>query len=151
MPLIFDLLLLVAGIYWFSTAVTTLTLWQGLSIGNGLLPGVASGIMIVLLSVTIIKTLKSTKINQQYFQDTFKAINWREMIPFLIAIGCVVGTFLIGMLLTMTIMVFCWLRFLSGYGTKRSALTTIGVMLFIYGVFKLWLQLPLPSGLLGIL
>jgi hypothetical protein len=151
MPLIFDLILLGIGIFWFGTAVTGLTLWKGLSIGNGLVPGAASAIMMAMLLITISKTLRTTKINRQYFEDSFKAINWREMIPLLIAVGCIVSTFLIGMLLTMTVMVFCWLKFLSGYGIKRSALTTVGSMLFIYGVFKLWLQVPLPRGLLGIL
>ena len=151
MPLIFDLILLAVSIFWLGTAVTGLTLWKGLSIGNGLVPGAASGIMIVMLLITISKTLRAKKINRQYFEDSFKAINWREMLPLLIAVGCVAGTFLIGMLLTMTVMVFCWLRFLSGYGVRRSALTTAGSMLFIYGIFKLWLQVPLPRGLLGIL
>ena len=38
MPLIIDGILLCVGSYWFVTSVTSLTLFQGMSIGGGLLP-----------------------------------------------------------------------------------------------------------------
>ena len=48
MPLIIDGILLCVGSYWFVTSVTSLTLFQGMSIGGGLLPAFASGLLILL-------------------------------------------------------------------------------------------------------
>lgn len=151
MVLIVNLVLLGVGLYWCITAVTTMPLWKGISLAGGLLPAVASGVMVLLLLFELLDILKKNKINKEYFVDSFKAVNWKDMIPVAVGIGNLIGIQLIGMLLTLTIMLFCWLKFLSGYSVKKSAVITICVMLFLYGVFKMWLKLPLPKGLLGLL
>lgn len=51
MPLIIDGILLCVGSYWFVTSVTSLTLFQGMSIGGGLLPAFASGLLILLVII----------------------------------------------------------------------------------------------------
>lgn len=151
MVLIVNLVLLGVGLYWCITAVTTMPLWKGISLAGGLLPAVASGVMVLLLLFELLDILKKNKINKEYFVSSFKAVNWKDMIPVAVGIGNLIGIQLIGMLLTLTIMLFCWLKFLSGYSVKKSAVITICVMLFLYGVFKMWLKLPLPKGLLGLL
>ena len=151
MVLIVNLVLLGVGLYWCITAVTTMPLWQGISMVGGLLPAVASGVMVLLLIFELLDILKKNKINKEYFVNSFKEVNWQDMIPVAVGLGILVGMKLIGMLLTLTLMLFCWLKFLSGYSVKKSAVVTICVMLFLYGVFKLWLKLPLPQGLLGLI
>ena len=151
MPLIIDGILLVIGLYWFVTSVTSLTLFQGMSIGGGLLPAFASGLLIILVLVEAVKTLRSEKIDKEYFRKTVADVKWKQMIPLGIGILCLVGNWLIGLFLTMTIMLFCWLKFLSKYNWKKAAVVTVCWMAFLYGVFKLWLQLPLPQGLLGLI
>lgn len=151
MVLIVNLVLLGVGLYWCITAVTTMPLWQGISMAGGLLPAVASGVMVLLLIFELLDILKKNKINKEYFVNSFKEVNWQDMIPVAVGLGILVGMKLIGMLLTLTLMLFCWLKFLSGYSVKKSAVVTICVMLFLYGVFKLWLKLPLPQGLLGLI
>ncbi|WP_298033506.1 tripartite tricarboxylate transporter TctB family protein [uncultured Dysosmobacter sp.] len=151
MVLIVNLVLLGVGLYWCITAVTTMPLWQGISLAGGLLPAVASGVMVLLLIFELLDILKKNKINKEYFVNSFKEVNWQDMIPVAVGLGILVGIKLIGMLLTLTLMLFCWLKFLSGYSVKKSAVVTICVMLFLYGVFKLWLKLPLPQGLLGLI
>ncbi len=151
MPLLIDLVLGCIGVYWLVTSLTTLTIWKGLSIGAGLLPAVASGILLLLLLVDVIHILRTQKINRQYFLDSFKSVRKRELFPLLIGVGCLAGIYLVGMIITLICMLFAWLKFLSGYSVKKSGLVTICVMVFLYGVFRLWLQTPLPKGLLGIL
>lgn len=150
MPLIIDGILLCVGLYWLAASVATLPLWKGMSLGGGLLPTIASAIMVLLLIVKVARTFKREKINKAYFQDSIQAINWKELAPLAIGLLILVGNRLIGLFLSLTIMLFCWLKFLSHYSVKRSALVTAGVMLFLFCVFKLWLKLPLPKGLLGL-
>ena len=151
MPLIIDGILLIIGLYWFITSVTALTLFQGMSIGGGLLPAFASGLLIVLVIIEIVNTFRKQTVNKEYFQKTIKDVNWKDMRPLGIGILCLVGNWLIGLFLTMTVMLFCWLKFLSKYSWKKSALVTVCWMAFLYAVFKFWLQLPLPQGLLGLI
>ena len=53
MPLIIDGILLCVGSYWFVTSVASLTLFQGMSIGGGLLPAFASGLLILLVIINL--------------------------------------------------------------------------------------------------
>lgn len=150
MTLIIDGILLCVGSYWFVTSVTSLTLFQGMSIGGGLLPAFASGLLILLVIIEIVNTFRKEKIDKAYFQKTIRDVNWKDMIPLGIGVLCLIGSWLIGLFLTLTVMLFCWLKVLSKYSWKKSAVVTVCVMAFLYGVFKLWLRLPLPQGLLGL-
>ena len=150
MQLIFELILLVIGLYWFGTAVFTLPLWKGNSLAGGLLPAVVSAIFIILLLFRIVNELRSGKVNKAYFKESFKTIDWKCMVPLLVALVVIVGMKLIGLFLTLTIMLFCWLKFLSGYSWKKSLIVTVCVMAVLYGVFRLWLVVPLPKGLLDL-
>ena len=123
---------------------------DGMSIGGGLLPAFASGLLILLVIIEIVNTFRKEKIDKAYFQKTIRDVNWKDMIPLGIGVLCLIGSWLIGLFLTLTVMLFCWLKVLSKYSWKKSAVVTVCVMAFLYGVFKLWLQLPLPHGLLGL-
>ena len=147
---IVNLILLAVGLYWCVTAATTMPLWQGISLAGGLVPAAAGGIMALLLVFELIDICKKNKINREYFVSSLKAVHRKDMVPVLVGLGILVGIKLLGMFLTLTLMLFCWLKFLSGYSMKKSAVVTVCVMLFLYGVFKAWLKLPLPQGLLGL-
>ena len=151
MPLLFEGLLLVVGLYWFITSTTSLPLWKGMSLGGGLIPAIASGIMIVLLIFRIISRFRESKINKEYFKESFKDFDLRAMIPIAIGIGVLIGIKLIGMILSLTIMLFCWLKFLSKYSWLKSLLITVCVMCVLYGIFRAWLVVPLPKGMLGLI
>lgn len=149
MQLIFECLLLLVGVYWCGTAVFTLPLWRGTSIAGGLLPTFASGVMILLLIYRIVTEIRSGKVNKSYFVDSFKEIDWRCLVPILIGISVVIGTHIIGLFLSLTVMLFCWLKFLSSYSVAKSLTITVCVMAVLYGIFKAWLIVPLPKGLLN--
>lgn len=116
-----------------------------------MIPAVASGILIVLLVVRIVKLIRTEKIDRAYFRRTFHEVDWRSLIPLVIGLLVLIGIQLVGMLISLTVMLFCWLKFLSGYSLKKSFLITICVMAVLYGIFKLWLVVPLPKGLLDLI
>lgn len=151
MPLIFDCSLLAVGSVWMYFALTRYPLWKGYSISGGLIPLVVSTIMVALLLFRIIARLRKEKIDRKYFKRTFREIDWRCMLPVLIGTGVVIGTKLIGMFISLTIMLFFWLRFLSKCMWLRSFIMTVIVMAVIYGIFRAWLAVPLPKGLLGLI
>ena len=104
MILIVNLVLLGVSLFWFITAVTTMPLWQGISLAGGLLPAVASGVMTLLLFFELRDILKRNKINKEYFLNSFSEVNWKDMIPIVVGLCILAGIKLIGMLLTLTIM-----------------------------------------------
>lgn len=150
MPLIIDLVLLGMGAYWLLTSTTALPLWKGISLGGGLVPAIASGVMVLLLAANIVRILRTEKVGKAYFAESFRAVNWKELAPLLIALAVLAGTQVVGLFLSLTVMLFAWLKCLSHYSLKRSAVVTLLVMLFLFAVFKLWLKLPLPQGVLGL-
>lgn len=151
MSLIFDGLLLCLGCIWAFFAVTRYPIWKGTSLAGGLLPLVASSILIILVLFRIIAFLKNNKVNKEYFKTTFHEINWKCMIPLLIGISILLGTKVLGLFISLTIMLFCWLKFLSKYNWKKSIITTVCVMALMYGIFIGWLAVPLPKGLLELI
>ena len=150
MPLIFEGILMCVGLYWLITATTTLPLWKGTSLAGGLLPTIVSAIMVALLIYRIVTQLRSGKYTKEYFKETFKDFNWKCMVPLLIGIAVLILAQLIGLFLSLTVMLFCWLKFLSKYSWIKSLVVTVCVMAVLYGIFKAWLVVPLPQGLLGL-
>ena len=56
---------------------------------------------------------------------------------------------LFGMLPACMIVAFLWLKFVEKYSWKTSLIATVILYIFIYAIFKLWLNVPFPTGLLG--
>ena len=151
MPILFELFLLIVAIYWDVTAVTKLPLWRGTSIAGGLLPAAVSTITIILIVYRMIKHYKNGDFNKAYFTESFREVKWKSYLPILIGIAVVLVAKVLGLFITLTIMLFLWLKFLSGCSWGKSVLITVIVMAVIYGIFIAWLVVPLPKGMLGII
>ena len=149
MSIIFEIFLLIVAIYWDVTAFTTLPLWKGTSIAGGMVPAIISTIMIILIVYRLIKQYKNGELTKEYIAGSAKDINWKSYLPILIAV--VLLAKVLGLFITLTIMLFLWLRFLSGCSWGKSLLITAIVMAVIYGIFIAWLVVPLPKGMLGII
>ena len=151
MTLIVDSFLFIFGAYWFIASVINFDIWKNISIGAGLIPTFVSGLLIIILVPSLIKNIKRALKDKQDFKESFQCVKKIEFIPVLIVAACLVSNYLIGLVLTLIIMLFCWLKWIAKYSIKTSCIVTIVTMGIIYGVFKVWLRLPIPTGLLGIL
>lgn len=108
--------------------------------GGGFLPTLM-GVLILILSILVIVQKKDGEDNK---------LEIKQFIPAGMIIVATIIINLIGMIGTVFVLVFSWLKFLEKYNYKRSGIISILVTIFIYGVFKLWLQVPFPMGILGI-
>lgn len=151
MELIFDILLLLLGLYWDVTAITKLPIWKGTSIAGGLMPCVASTIMIVLLLYRIIQKLRTGETSVAAIAADFRKFEWKGFLPVLIGICIIFVSKVLGLFITLTAMLFLWLKFLSRCSVVRALVMTVIVMAVIYGIFIAWLHVPLPKGMLGII
>lgn len=151
MEVIFEIFLLCVGGYWCGTALTTLPLWKNGSISGGLLPAFASGVMCVLLLVRIINSIKNGELKKEKFSQSVKDFDAKAFAPVLIGILVVIGIKTLGMLITLAIVLFIWLKFISKASWLQSILITVLTMVVIYAIFKMWLVVPFPKGMLKLI
>lgn len=151
MEVIFEILLLCIGGYWCTTALTTLPLWKNGSIAGGLLPAFASGVMCILLLIRIITSIKNGELKKENFEKSLKEFDVKAFVPVLIGILVVVGIKTLGMLITLAIVLFVWLKFISKATWLQSILITVITMAVVYGIFKMWLVVPFPKGMLKLI
>ena len=75
--------------------------------------------------------------------------NKEELMVILGGAAVIVGTFLIGLVPSCLIYIFCWLRFIEHTPWKVIIIIELIVAAIILGVFTAWLQVHFPVGLLG--
>lgn len=132
---------ILVGIYWLAMSFTY-GLWIRGGPGGGFLPALAGILMIIFGMIITISEFKN-KIPSGF---TYKAF-----LPPLVLFGIVIASKLFGLILTLVLYIFIWLK----YYEKKSYLQSVSVAILcptiIYLIFIMWLKVPLPKGILGIL
>ncbi len=131
-------LLLVGGV-WAFLGLTEYGLWIEDGPGGGFIP-VVVGILLMLTAVVVI--LKNEEIKDSI-----------EIKAFFPVAGVVITILMIkflGMIIATGLFVFGWLRFMEQRTYVKAGIIGLGVSIFVLGVFSLWLQVPMPTGLFGI-
>ena len=59
-----------------------------------------------------------------------------------------IGNYLIGTLLSTGLFLFIWLKFISKYDWKTAVLVFLILMGFVFGVFKIWMDIPFENGII---
>jgi len=73
--------------------------------------------------------------------------NKSSAIPVLAAVLCVVFIYLFGIAAAVFLFIALWMRFISKYAWKKTIIVSLIFTLFVYGVFRLWLHVPFPTGI----
>lgn len=74
--------------------------------------------------------------------------NRNELMVMLGAVGIILGTFVIGLLVSCLIYIFLWLKFVEHASLKVIIIIELIMAAIILGVFTFWLQIRFPMGLL---
>jgi len=138
---IVPILSILIGIYWLFFAVTEYGLWTGTSPGAGFMPAIV-GIMLILFSLMILKTPAVYKPG---------ALQKKTFYPVIAAVLALASVYLVGLIIAMGLFVLLWLLILEKFTLIKSAVFGVSATVFVYLVFKVWLMVPFPKGLLGIL
>lgn len=69
--------------------------------------------------------------------------------PTLAAVSVVLAAMLIGFFPALAIYCFCWIRWFEKYSWRFSILLTVGTIGGVYAIFRLWLRVPFPGGLIA--
>ena len=130
------------GAFWIIESLK-LDLWVRRGPGGGFLPLLA-GILCMVFSLQVLfQSFKSEK-DTSHFDKA-------ALYPIGALLLTLLATYLIGMFFSMIVFVFLWLFFFEKTPFKNSLAVAVIWPSVLYAVFVLWLQCPLPKGLLGLL
>lgn len=129
----------VVSAVWVYMGVFQYGFWAEGVPGGGFVPSLFGGITLILCLTLLLKG-----------KGNAVAINKAVLFPIIMVVAVVIATYLTGMMTALIIMVFSWLKFYEKYTSKRAGIISIVIAGFIFGIFGLWLQVPFPTGMLGI-
>lgn len=134
-------MLTLVGAYWIVESLK-LELWVRNGPGGGFLPLLA-GILCVGFSVGLLA--------KEWNQESKTHFDVKALIPIGALLAVLLCSYLLGVMLSVVLFIFLWLYFFEKFPLKNCISVAIFWPTVLYAVFVLWLQAPLPKGLLGIL
>jgi len=140
MDKIITMLCILISTTWVYMGIFKYGFWVDRSPGGGFIP-ILMGILTIIFCVILLLKGKFKKTAQ---------INKRAFYPVVAVLLSLVSMKILGSIITVALLVFIWLRYLEKYTYKHAIMIGIIVAIFVLGVFKLWLQVPLPTGITGI-
>jgi hypothetical protein len=126
----------VIAIVWIVAGVVRYGWWLDGRPQSGFFPIIVGALMLL---VSVLAVVNETKVSQPVFLRT-------HVLPVMAAIGMVLLALLIGFFPALVVYVFGWLRWFERYSLKLSGLTTVLTTAAVYGIFRLWLRVPFPTG-----
>lgn len=129
------------AIVWIQQGIVRYGFWAEGKPSGGFVPVIFASIILVASITILLRVLVRKKKTGTPFK--FELNNY---IP---VIGAVIGAFMI-QLVGIAAAVFCfsvvWMHYLSKYAWVRSLVASAIFTAFIYGIFRMWLQVPFPEG-----
>jgi len=141
--LVLPVLFIVMSVVWIYIGLTKFGYFDKMNGGTpGFLPITCAAIMLVASIAELLSLLRNGS------EDEAPHFNRNCILFFLLCFGIVALSYLIGLLLSMIIFVFIWLKFVEKCSWK-STLIVLAINIAIgYGVFQLALGVPFPQGLI---
>ncbi|NLJ69783.1 MAG: tripartite tricarboxylate transporter TctB family protein [Firmicutes bacterium] len=133
---------LLMGVYWIIGGFSY-GLWVRNGPGGGFLP-VIGGVLTIVFSISLMLQTRKGKNEGAEF-------NWKAFLPAGALLVMILLSQVVGMLVSMAIFIFAWLRIMEKEGLAKSLAISLGTALVIYCVFFAWLRVPFPRGILGLI
>ena len=133
--------LILVGAYWCIESFK-IGLWVRKGPGGGFMPLLAGSLCILFSLILLIQDLKKEE------STGFQLI---ALLPIGALLAIILSSYLIGLALSVVIFIFLWLYFFEKMPVLNSILVSVLWPGALYAIFVLWLQTPLPKGLLGLL
>jgi len=141
MEIVIAVLNIIIAVTWIFLGVTQYGFWSGGKPQGGFVPIIFAILVLVFTLVIVFRLMRKT------IPVYPIKINWDAATPVFSAIGGVVLILLFGIAPAVFLFNFGWMRFISKYSLKRSIFVSLIFTLFVYAVFRLWLRVPFPIGI----
>jgi hypothetical protein len=130
---------IIMGLYWIVNGFIY-GFWVRRGPGGGFLPVVA-GFMAIIFCISALWGDRKDKSPSNF--------SWKAFLPAAALLGLVLLSYVVGMIISMAIYIFVWLKYVEKHKTKSAVSIGIGTAAVIYGIFVFWLRVPMPTGLIG--
>ena len=129
------------GILFASIAFGQYGFWDSVAMKStkGFFPGIISIGLIALSVLAFINGLKSPTAE-------FRLINWYVPLAVLLIIA---ATYVIGMIPSLLIFVFLWLKVYEKQSWTTTIIALLIVSFIVIGCFRIWLDIQFPIGFIG--
>ena len=129
------------GILFASIAFGQYGFWDSVAMKptKGFFPGIISIGLIALSVLAFINGLKSPTAE-------FRLINWYVPLAVLLIIA---ATYVIGMIPSLLIFVFLWLKVYEKQSWTTTIIALLMVSFIVIGCFRIWLDIQFPIGFIG--
>ena len=129
------------GILFASIAFGQYGFWDSVAMKptKGFFPGIISIGLIALSVLAFINGLKSPTAE-------FRLINWYVPLAVLLIIA---ATYVIGMIPSLLIFVFLWLKVYEKQSWSTTIIAVLIVSFSVIGCFRIWLDIQFPIGFIG--
>ena len=159
MEIFINALIFVFAGYWFQQGIMVYKFWGKNQPSSGFVPVLFAIILMVLSAVLLIKeiiirvkkpSIEKAETESDVDDGNKKLPSWiLPLVPAaytLLSIGAMV---LLGVIPSMFLTAFIWLKFISKIPLLKSLLISVLLTLFVYLLFVLWLRIPFPRGIFG--
>lgn len=137
---IVEIVSILAGAVFVFLGLTKYGVWKGISISGGFMPVLCGGLVIIFSVLMIFSKIKR--------KGKAEKIPLAALIPVGAMLLILAFNALFGLIGACVAVSFLWLKIIEKYTWRRSIIVSVFLFIFIYGVFKLWLKVPFPMGLL---
>ena len=138
MTYIVEVVGIIAGIVYMIMGITKYGVWEGISISGGFMPLVCGGFLTLFCVLMLISKIKKAD-----------SIDKKALLPVGAMIAILLCNYLVGLLGACIVVGFLWLKFVEKFSWAKSLLVSVVMFAAVYGIFRLWLNVPFPTGLLG--
>ncbi len=142
-PAIIPVASIIASIYWIVMGFTKYGFWVRRGPGGGFLP-IIGGIIVLVFSILLLLSHRKNKDDKVEF-------SWLAFLAPAGLLALVLCSYLLGMIISMALYIFLWLFICEKYKWTKSALISFCTVAIIYAIFIVWLSVPMPKGVLGLL
>ncbi len=138
---IIEIFSIVAGIFYIFMGAAKYGWWEGISISGGFMPVVSGAFLVVFAIWMLVEKVKKGDKAEKFQSRCFLPVG-----AMLLILLC---NYLTGMLGACAVVMFLWMKFYEKYSWLKSFMATLMIMAFVYGVFRIWLNVPFPKGFAG--
>lgn len=140
MYFVIEIIIVLIGSFSIYKGIADYGFWSRTVPGGGFMP-VLMGVLLILISLLIILD-KKVRVKL--------AFDRTGLIPVVAIIGALISNLVFGLIPSVTLMIFGWMKFVEKYSFKTSLIITVLTSTITYAIFGVWLNVPFPTGLLDI-
>lgn len=141
MTKVVPVLAIITGFYWVIQGFVY-GLWVRNGPGGGFLPAVG-GLMAIVFSLVVLWKGRKEKTPSEF--------TWTAFLPAAALLGMVFLSYLVGLIISLAVFIFLWLILAEKWKPLNSLAISLGTLTTIYCIFVLWLNVPFPKGILGLI